>query len=131
MRLNHIAIATNELEKMSKFYAEVLGMKTSGSEPLPSHGVTTVFVDARNTKFELLLPLGENSPIQTYLQKNKSGGMHHICLEVDDIWAAIEDLRKKKICMLSQEPSLGAHGKLVMFLHPKDCGGVLIELEQA
>ncbi|XP_064470071.1 methylmalonyl-CoA epimerase, mitochondrial-like [Ornithodoros turicata] len=105
--------------------------QTSEQVPLQSHGVTTVFVEAGNTKFELLRPLGEKSPIASYLEKNPDGGMHHICLEVDDIWAAIEDLKKKNVRMLSPEPTPGAHGKLVMFLHPKDCGGVLIELEQA
>lgn len=105
-------------------------LQVSQPQHLKSHGVTTVFVEAGNTKFELLLPLGEKSPIESYLDKNKGGGMHHICLEVDNIQAAIEDLRKKNIRTLSKEPSIGAHGKPVMFLHPKDCGGVLVELEQ-
>lgn len=130
IRLNHIAMATLELEKMSSFYKDVLGLKVSQPQHLKSHGVTTVFVEAGNTKFELLLPLGEKSPIESYLDKNKGGGMHHICLEVDNIQAAIEDLQKKNIRTLSKEPSIGAHGKPVMFLHPKDCGGVLVELEQ-
>lgn len=97
---------------------------------MQSHGVTTVFVEAGNTKFELLLPLGEKSPVQGFLDKNKSGGMHHICLEVDNIQAAVEDLRNKNVRTLSEKPSTGAHGKPVIFLHPKDCGGVLVELEE-
>ncbi|KAG0410803.1 hypothetical protein HPB47_012078 [Ixodes persulcatus] len=130
LRLNHIAMATLELEKLADFYKNTLGLKVSEPKPLQSHGVTTVFVEAGNTKFELLLPLGEKSPVQGFLDKNKSGGMHHICLEVDNIQAAVEDLRGKNVRTLSEKPSTGAHGKPVIFLHPKDCGGVLVELEE-
>ncbi|CAN7980900.1 unnamed protein product [Ixodes pacificus] len=130
LRLNHIAMATLELEKLTDFYKNTLGLKVSEPKPLQSHGVTTVFVEAGNTKFELLLPLGEKSPVQGFLDKNKSGGMHHICLEVDNIQAAVEDLRGKNVRTLSEKPSTGAHGKPVIFLHPKDCGGVLVELEE-
>lgn len=97
---------------------------------MPEHGVTTVFVELSNLKLELLLPLGEMSPIGNFLQKNPSGGMHHICLEVDNIQNAVTDLKENNIRLLSDEPKIGAHGKPVIFLHPKDCGGVLIELEE-
>ena len=99
-------------------------------QDLPEHGVTTVFVELSNTKLELLHPLGEKSPIAGYLDKNKAGGIHHICIEVNDIQAAVADVKSKKIRCLSAEPRIGAHGKPVMFLHPKDCNGVLVELEQ-
>ena len=99
-------------------------------QDLPEHGVTTVFVELSNTKLELLHPLGEKSPIAGYLDKNKAGGIHHICIEVNDIQAAVADVKSKKIRCLSPEPRIGAHGKPVMFLHPKDCNGVLVELEQ-
>jgi methylmalonyl-CoA/ethylmalonyl-CoA epimerase len=98
---------------------------------LPDHGVTVVFVSLDNTKIELLHPLGEKSPIAGFLEKNASGGIHHMCIEVDDIEKAVADLKAKKIRCLSEKPRIGAHGKPVMFLHPKDCAGVLIELEQA
>ncbi|XP_006628789.2 methylmalonyl-CoA epimerase, mitochondrial [Lepisosteus oculatus] len=130
-RLNHVAIAVPDLEKATSLYREVLGARVSETVPLPEHGVYTVFVELGNTKLELLQPLGEKSPIAGFLQKNKAGGMHHICIEVDDINAAIMDLKAKKIRTLSDEPRIGAHGKPVMFLHPKDCDGVLVELEQA
>ncbi|KAG7473415.1 hypothetical protein MATL_G00095670 [Megalops atlanticus] len=130
-RLNHVAIAVPDLEKATALYRDVLGAQVSAAVPLPEHGVYTVFVELGNTKLELLHPLGEKSPIAGFLQKNKSGGMHHICIEVDDINAAIVDLKAKKIRTLSEEPRIGAHGKPVMFLHPKDCDGVLVELEQA
>jgi len=97
----------------------------------PDHGVYTVFVDLGNTKIELLYPLGDNSPIQAFLDKNKNGGMHHICIEVDDIKAAMEACRANKIRCLNSEPKIGAHGKPVVFLHPKDCCGTLVELEEA
>jgi methylmalonyl-CoA/ethylmalonyl-CoA epimerase len=104
----------------------------SGEQGLPEHGVTTVFVDLGNTKIELLHPLGEKSPIQGFLDKNSSGGIHHICIEVDDINEAVESLKATgKIRILDPKPKIGAHGKPVVFLHPKDCGGVLLELEQA
>ncbi|XP_003505719.1 methylmalonyl-CoA epimerase, mitochondrial isoform X2 [Cricetulus griseus] len=130
-RLNHVAIAVPDLEKASAFYRDVLGAQVSKAVPLPEHGVSVVFVNLGNTKMELLHPLGSDSPIAGFLQKNKAGGMHHVCIEVDNINAAVMDLKKKKIRSLSDEAKIGAHGKPVIFLHPKDCGGVLIELEQA
>uniref|UniRef100_A0A8C8RP87 Methylmalonyl-CoA epimerase, mitochondrial n=1 Tax=Pelusios castaneus TaxID=367368 RepID=A0A8C8RP87_9SAUR len=130
-RLNHIAIAVPDLEKAQSFYKNVLGAQVSETVPLPEHGVYTIFVELGNTKLELLYPLGEKSPIAGFLQKNKAGGMHHVCIEVDDIKAAMAELKRKKIRILSEEPKIGAHGKPVIFLHPKDCDGVLIELEQA
>uniref|UniRef100_A0A8B9PQ17 Methylmalonyl-CoA epimerase, mitochondrial n=1 Tax=Apteryx owenii TaxID=8824 RepID=A0A8B9PQ17_APTOW len=130
-RLNHVAIAVPDLEKAQALYKDVLGARVSEAVALPEHGVYTVFVELGNTKLELLHPLGEKSPIASFLQKNKTGGMHHICLEVDDIKAAVTELKEKKIRILSEEPKIGAHGKPVIFLHPKDCHGVLVELEQA
>ncbi|KAH7950739.1 methylmalonyl-CoA epimerase, mitochondrial [Rhipicephalus sanguineus] len=131
LKLNHVAMATLQLEKVASFYRDTLGLKVSEPVPQNEHGVTTVFVDVGNTKFELLLPLGEKSPIANFLDKNKGGGTHHVCLEVDDIEAAVADLKQKGIRMLAEKTRIGAHGKPVMFLHPKDCGGVLVELEQA
>ncbi|KAM5291583.1 methylmalonyl-CoA epimerase, mitochondrial isoform 3-T3 [Glossophaga mutica] len=130
-RLNHVAIAVPDLEKARGFYRDVLGAQVSETVPLPDHGVSVVFVNLGNTKMELLHPLGDDSPIAGFLQKNKAGGMHHVCIEVDDLKAAVADLREKKVRSLSEEAQLGAHGKPVIFLHPKDCGGVLVELEQA
>lgn len=130
-RLNHIAIAVPDMEKATSLYRDVLGASVSDKVPLPEHGVYTVFVELGNTKLELLHPLGEKSPIAGFLQKNKAGGMHHICIEVDNINAAIADLKARNIRTLSAEPRIGAHGKPVMFLHPKDCDGVLVELEEA
>ncbi|XP_026565554.1 methylmalonyl-CoA epimerase, mitochondrial isoform X1 [Pseudonaja textilis] len=130
-QLNHVAIAVPDLEKATALYRDVLQARVSKVLPLPDHGVYTVFVELGNTKLELLHPLGEKSPIAGFLQKNKAGGIHHICLEVDDITSAIEELKRKKIRVLSDEPQIGAHGKPVVFLHPKDCDGVLVELEQA
>jgi len=129
-RLNHVAIATPDLEKSTALYRDVMGAEVSDVVPLPEHGVYTVFVKLDNTKLELLHPLGENSPIQNFLDKNKNGGMHHICIEVDNIKEAMTELTEKKIRCLSKEPRIGAHGKPVIFLHPKDCAGVLVELEQ-
>ncbi|XP_071546369.1 ethylmalonyl-CoA/methylmalonyl-CoA epimerase-like [Panulirus ornatus] len=130
-RLNHVAIATPDLEKSTALYRDVLGAEVSDAVALPEHGVYTVFVMLDNTKLELLYPLGENSPIQNFLDKNKNGGMHHICIEVNDIKAAMRDLKEQNIRCLSSEPKIGAHGKPVVFLHPKDCAGVLVELEEA
>lgn len=130
-RLNHIAIATNDLEKSTSLYRDVMGAEVSDVQALPDHGVYTVFVNLDNTKLELLKPLGDNSPIESFLKKNKNGGMHHICIEVNDIKAAMNDLKSQKIRCLSAEPRIGAHGKPVVFLHPKDCAGVLVELEEA
>ncbi|CAG2103207.1 unnamed protein product [Medioppia subpectinata] len=129
--LNHIAIATNDVTKGSDLFRDVFHMKTSETKPQTEHGVNTVFVDANNTKVELLDPIGgPKSPIWAYLQKNTNGGIHHICLDVDDIYAAIDDLKSHGIRLLSDSPKTGAHGKDVIFLHPKDCNGVLIELQQ-
>ncbi|KAI9326132.1 mitochondrial methylmalonyl-CoA epimerase [Obelidium mucronatum] len=128
--LNHVAIATPNLEKATAFYRDVLKGQCSEQIALPEHGVTTVFVNLGNTKIELLHPLGDKSPISGFLAKNKDGGMHHICLEVDNVYIAMEDVKTKGIRVLDKEPKIGAHGKPVVFLHPKDCGGVLIELEQ-
>ncbi|XP_076980124.1 methylmalonyl-CoA epimerase, mitochondrial [Tamandua tetradactyla] len=130
-RLNHVAIAVPDLEKAMAFYKNILGAQVSEVVPVPQHGVSVVFVDLGNTKMELLHPLGNDSPIAGFLQKNKVGGMHHVCIEVDNINAAMMDLKKKKIHILSEEVKIGAHGKPVIFLHPKDCDGVLVELEQA
>ena len=128
-RLNHVAIATPNLEKSAKFYKD-LGAKVSDKVPQPEHGVYTVFVELPNSKIELLHPYGDKSPIQAFLDKNKQGGMHHICIEVNHIDKAVAEVRKLGIRTLAKETKIGAHGKPVMFLHPKDCGGVLIELEQ-
>ncbi|XP_008056819.1 methylmalonyl-CoA epimerase, mitochondrial [Carlito syrichta] len=130
-RLNHVAIAVPDLEKASVFYKNVLGAQVSEAVPIPEHGVSVIFVNLGNTKIELLHPLGDDSPIAGFLQKNKAGGMHHICIEVDNINAALMDLKERKIRCLSKEAKIGAHGKPVIFLHPQDCGGVLVELEQA
>jgi len=129
-RLNHVAIATPDIAKASAFYKN-LGADVSESVPQPDHGVYTVFVSLGNTKIELLHPYGDKSPIQGFLDKNKSGGMHHICIEVADINKAMVEVKARGIRCLSDKPSNGAHNKPVVFLHPKDCGGVLIELEQA
>jgi methylmalonyl-CoA/ethylmalonyl-CoA epimerase len=131
-RLNHVAIATKNLEAAAKVYRDTLGAKVSPAVPQPDHGVTTVFVELPNTKIELLEPLGENSPIAKFLEKNPSGGMHHVCYEVDDIYAARDRLKAAGATVTgSGEPRTGAHGKPVIFLHPKDFVGTLIELEQA
>jgi methylmalonyl-CoA/ethylmalonyl-CoA epimerase len=131
-RLNHVAIATNDIAAASKIYRDMLGANVSEPAPQPDHGVTTVFVELPNTKIELLEPLGENSPIAKFLQKNPAGGVHHVCYEVDDIIAARDRLKKQGATVLgSGEPRIGAHGKPVLFLHPKDFVGTLVELEQA
>ncbi|KAF8795554.1 Methylmalonyl-CoA epimerase like protein [Argiope bruennichi] len=130
IRANHVAVATSDITQSVKLYEDVLGIKTSQAVPQPDHGVTTVFIELSNMKLELLHPLGDKSPIEKFLQKSPSGGMHHICLEVDNIENAVKDLKEKNIRLLSDEPKIGAHGKPVIFLHPKDCSGVLIELEQ-
>ncbi|KAM8780985.1 methylmalonyl-CoA epimerase, mitochondrial [Rhynchonycteris naso] len=130
-RLNHVAVAVPDLDRARAFYRDVLGGQVSEVAPLPEHGVSVVFVDLGNTKVELLHPLGNDSPIASFLQKNRAGGMHHICIEVDNIDAAMMNLKGKKVRCLSEKPTIGAHGKPVVFLHPKDCGGVLVELEQA
>jgi methylmalonyl-CoA/ethylmalonyl-CoA epimerase len=131
-RLNHVALAVPDLARAREHYASSLGAKLSAPQPLPEHGVTVVFVDLGNTKVELLEPLGENSPITAFLDKNPSGGMHHICYEVDDILSARDHLKASGARVLGNgEPKTGAHGKPVLFLHPKDFMGTLIELEQA
>ncbi|MCJ9428742.1 methylmalonyl-CoA epimerase [Kordiimonas marina] len=130
-RLNHVAIAVPDLEAATATYRDTLGAKVSAPVDLPDHGVTTVFVELPNTKIELLLPLGETSPIAKFLEKNPSGGMHHVCYEVDDIIAARDQLLEKGARILGDgEPKTGAHGKPVLFLHPKDFSGTLVELEQ-
>lgn len=129
-RLNHVAIATSDLAKSAAVYRDVLGAKVSEPHALPEHGVTTVFVELPNTKIELLEPLGDKSPIAKFLEKNPAGGMHHVCYEVDDIIAARDRLKAAGATVLG-EPRIGAHGKPVLFLHPKDFVGTLVELEQA
>jgi methylmalonyl-CoA/ethylmalonyl-CoA epimerase len=131
-RLNHVAIATKNIAAAAKVYRETLGATVSYPVPQPDHGVTTVFVELPNTKIELLEPLGENSPIAKFLEKNPSGGMHHVCYEVDDIYAARDQMKKQGATITGTgEPRIGAHGKPVIFLHPKDFVGTLVELEQA
>ena len=131
-RLNHVAIAVPDLEAGAGAYRGVLGAHVSAPQALPDHGVTVVFVELPNTKIELLEPLGDESPIAGFLQKNPAGGMHHICYEVDDILAARDVLKESGARVLgSGEPAIGAHGKPVLFLHPKDFCGTLIEIEQA
>ena len=129
-RLNHVAIATADLAKATAVYRDFLGAKVSEPHALPEHGVTVVFVELPNTKIELLQPLGEKSPVAAYLEKNPSGGMHHVCYEVPDITAAAAKLKEQGARVLG-EPKTGAHGKPVLFLHPKDFVGTLVELEQA
>ncbi|CAG8647767.1 7057_t:CDS:2, partial [Dentiscutata heterogama] len=129
--LNHVAIAVPDLKKASEFYKNILGAKeVSEAVPQPEHGVYTVFVNLGNTKIELLHPYGDKSPIQNFLDKNKNGGIHHVCIEVDDVKIAIKDITSKGIRVLDPEPKIGAHGNPVVFLHPKDCNGVLVELEE-
>jgi methylmalonyl-CoA/ethylmalonyl-CoA epimerase len=131
-RLNHGALAVRDLTKAADVYRRALGADVSAPLPLPEHGVTTVFVTLPNTKIELLEPLGGGSPIAKYLERNPDGGMHHVCYEVDDIRAARDRLRAQGARVLGDgEPKIGAHGKPVLFLHPKDFCGTLIELEQA
>jgi methylmalonyl-CoA/ethylmalonyl-CoA epimerase len=131
-RLNHVALAVRDLTKAADVYRRALGADVSAPLPLPEHGVTTVFVTLPNTKIELLEPLGGGSPIAKYLERNPDGGMHHVCYEVDDIRAARDRLRAQGARVLGDgEPKIGAHGKPVLFLHPKDFCGTLIELEQA
>lgn len=130
-RVNHIALAVPDLTAATASYRDTLGAKVSQAQALPEHGVTVVFVELENTKVELLEPLGDASPIAAFLEKNPSGGMHHICYEVTDILAARDQLSASGARVLgSGEPKIGAHGKPVLFLHPKDFFGTLIELEQ-
>ncbi len=131
-RLNHVAIAVRDMEKAADVYRKTLGADVSAKVPQPEHGVSTVFVTLPNTKIELLEPLGDESPIMKFLDRNPDGGIHHICYEVDDIIAARDQLTKQGARVLgSGEPKIGAHGKPVLFLHPKDFCGTLVELEQA
>jgi methylmalonyl-CoA/ethylmalonyl-CoA epimerase len=131
-RLNHVAIATKDVRKAADIYRNTLGARVSETVPLPEHGVVTVFVELPNTKIELLEPLGDNSPIARFLEKNPAGGVHHVCYEVDDIYAARDRMKEMGATITgSGEPRIGAHGKPVLFLHPKDFSGTLIELEQA
>jgi methylmalonyl-CoA/ethylmalonyl-CoA epimerase len=130
-RLNHVAIAVPDLAAASAVYRETLGANVSQPVDIPEHGVTTVFIELPNTKIELLHPLGENSPIAPFLAKNPSGGMHHVCYEVEDILAARDKLVKHGARVLGDgNPKIGAHGKPVLFLHPKDFCGTLVEIEQ-
>ena len=130
-RLNHVAIAVPDLEAAAAQYRKTLGADVGPVQDEPNHGVTVVFITLPNTKIELLYPLGENSPINGFLEKNPSGGIHHICYEVDDILAARDHLLNEGARVLGTgEPKIGAHGKPVLFLHPKDFNGCLVELEQ-
>jgi methylmalonyl-CoA/ethylmalonyl-CoA epimerase len=130
-RVNHIAIAVPDLTAATAMYRDTLGARVSEAQALPEHGVTVVFVELPNTKVELLEPLGESSPIAAFLDKNPSGGMHHICYEVEDIIAARDRLKAGGARVLGDgNPKTGAHGKPVLFLHPKDFNGTLVELEQ-
>lgn len=131
-KLNHVAIATPDVAAAAAMYRNALGAKVSESQPLPDHGVTVVFVELTNTKIELLEPLGTKSPIQQFLDKNPAGGMHHVCYEVEDIIASRDALIACGAKILGDgEPRTGAHGRPVIFLHPQDFAGTLIELEQA
>ena len=131
-RLNHVAIAVRDLAKAANVYRHTLGAHVSDPEPQPAHGVTTVFITLPNTKIELLEPLGEASPIAKFLDRNPDGGIHHVCYEVDDIRAARDTLKARGARVLGDgEAKIGAHGKPVLFLHPKDFCGTLVELEQA
>ena len=130
-RLNHVAIAVPDLAAAVAQYRDTLGAKVGAPQDEPAHGVTVVFIELPNTKIELLYPLGEDSPIAGFLAKNPAGGIHHICYEVDDILAARDRLKAVGARVLgSGEPRIGAHGKPVLFLHPKDFNGCLVELEQ-
>lgn len=130
-RLNHVAIAVPDIDAAAALYRGKLGVNVTEPQALPEHGVTVVFIDVGNTKIELLEPLGEGSPIAAFLEKNPSGGMHHLCYEVADIIAARDRLKAEGARILGDgEPKTGAHGKRVLFLHPKDFNGTLIELEE-
>jgi len=130
-RLNHVAIAVPDLEAAAARYRDTLGADVGAPQDEPAHGVTVVFITLPNTKIELLYPLGDDSPIAGFLAKNPSGGIHHLCYEVDDILAARDQLQAGGARVLgSGAPKIGAHGKPVLFLHPKDFDGCLIELEE-
>lgn len=131
-RLNHVAIAVPDLEAATARYRDQLGARVSPATPQPEHGVTTVFIELPNTKVELLHPLGDGSPIQAFLERHPAGGMHHLCFEVEDIEDARAELERQGARVLGDgRTKIGAHGKPVLFLHPKDFAGTLIELEQA
>lgn len=131
-RLNHVAIVVPDLAAAAETYRRSLGASVTTPQTLPEHGVTVVFVELPNTKIELLEPYGEGSPVASFLEKSPAGGMHHVCYEVDDILAARDHLRAEGARVLGDgEPKIGAHGKPVLFLHPKDFCGTLVELEQA
>jgi methylmalonyl-CoA/ethylmalonyl-CoA epimerase len=131
-RLNHVAIAVRDIAAASRTYREMFGAQVSEPQPQPEHGVTTVFISLPNTKIELIAPLGAASPIAKFLARNPDGGIHHVCYEVADIRAARDRLQRAGARVLGDgEPKMGAHGKLVLFLHPKDFCGTLIELEEA
>jgi methylmalonyl-CoA/ethylmalonyl-CoA epimerase len=131
-RLNHVAIAVPDIMAAAAIYRDTLGATVSDAVQQPDHGVTTVFIELPNTKIELLEPLGENSPIASFLERNSSGGIHHICYEVNDIAAARDRLVQDGLRVLGDgDPKIGAHGKPMLFLHPKDFNGTLVELEQA
>ncbi|MPQ93011.1 MULTISPECIES: methylmalonyl-CoA epimerase [unclassified Thioclava] len=130
-RLNHVAIAVPDLEAASAKYRDTLGANVGAPQDEPDHGVTVVFIELPNTKIELLYPLGEDSPINGFLEKNPAGGIHHMCFEVEDIIEARDKLKADGARVLGNgEPKIGAHGKPVLFLHPKDFNGCLVELEQ-
>ena len=130
-RLNHVAIVVRDLAASTAVYANTLGAKVSAPLAMPEHGVTVVFVELPNTKIELLQPLSQDSPVAKFLERNPDGGIHHVCYEVDDILAARERLKADGARVLGDgEPKIGAHGKPVLFLHPKDFFGTLVELEQ-
>ena len=131
-RLNHVAIAVPDLAAATARYRDQLGARVSAPQALPEHGVTTVFVDLPNTRLELLHPLADGSPIAAFLERNPAGGIHHLCFEVADLLAARDQLVSTGARVLGGgEPRIGAHGKPVLFLHPKDFCGTLVELEQA
>ena len=131
-RLNHVAIAVRDIAKASELYRTKLGASVSAIEPQPDHGVNTVFITLPNTKIELIAPLGEASPIANFLARNPDGGIHHVCYEVDDILAARDQLKAQGARVLGDgNPKIGAHDKPVLFLHPKDFCGTLVEIEQA
>ena len=131
-RLNHVAIAVRDIAKAAEVYRRTLGAHVSAAVAQPAHGVTTVFITLPNTKIELLEPLGESSPIARFLDRNPEGGIHHVCYEVDDIRAARDKLKQEGVRVLGDgEPKIGAHGRPVLFLHPKDFCGTLIEIEEA
>lgn len=131
-RLNHVAIAVRDIEAAARVYRETLGAEVSAAQAVPEHGVTVVFITLPNTKIELLEPLGSDSPIAKFLDKSPDGGIHHVCYEVDDILSARDQLVRTGARVLGTgEPKIGAHGKPVLFLHPKDFCGTLVELEQA